>query len=311
MAHHWIATRPGGLDVFSFEEYDVPAPQHGEVTIAVRAAGMNPADAKHVASGAGDFPRAIGYEVAGVVSAVGPDTEIASGPVAVGDEVLAFRISGGWATDVTVPARGRLRQAGVAVVRRGRQPAARRHDGRRDAARHRRRPRATRSWCTARPGPSASACSSRPRCIGARVVGTASPASHDVVTRVRRRAGGVRRRARAAGARRSRPRAWPRRSTASAPTRRSTCPSPWSPTADASSRSRPPTAPARRASPPSPARCPASQAYRASVRADLVERAGAGPLVVPVARSFPLADAARGRRAADGPAPRGKLVLEP
>ena len=67
MAHRWIATRPGGLDGFTFEEHDVPAPQAGEVTISVRAAGMNPADAKHVAAGTGDFPRAIGYEVAGVV----------------------------------------------------------------------------------------------------------------------------------------------------------------------------------------------------------------------------------------------------
>src|SRR4051794_9800599 len=106
MAQHWIATRPGDLDVFLFEEYDVAPPGEGQVTIAVRAAGMNPADAKHVARGdAAEFPKAIGYEVAGVVSAVGPDTGIGSGPVAVGDEVLAFRISGGWATEVTVAAR--------------------------------------------------------------------------------------------------------------------------------------------------------------------------------------------------------------
>ena len=70
------------------------------MTIAVRAAGMNPADAKHVARGdAADFPKAIGYEVAGVVSAVGSGSPVE----AVGDEVLAFRISGGWATEVTVP----------------------------------------------------------------------------------------------------------------------------------------------------------------------------------------------------------------
>src|SRR3954451_1216238 len=106
MAQHWIATRPGGLDVFELEEYDVPPPSPGEVTITVRAAGMNPADAKHVARGdAADFPKPIGYEVAGVVSAVGADTAIGSGPVAVGDEVLAFRISGGWASEVTVAAR--------------------------------------------------------------------------------------------------------------------------------------------------------------------------------------------------------------
>src|SRR3954468_14994362 len=106
MPQHWIAARPGGLDVFVFEGYDVPSPGQGGVSTAVRAAGMNPADAKHVARGdAADFPKAIGYEVAGVVSALGPGTEITSGSVAVDDEVLAFRIRGGWATDVTVAAR--------------------------------------------------------------------------------------------------------------------------------------------------------------------------------------------------------------
>lgn len=106
MAQHWVANRPGGIDVFELVDHDVPAPGPGELTIEVRAAGMNPADAKHVARGnPEDFPKPIGYEAAGVVTAVGPDTEAASGPVAVGDEVLAFRISGGWATEVTVPAR--------------------------------------------------------------------------------------------------------------------------------------------------------------------------------------------------------------
>jgi NADPH2:quinone reductase len=106
MAQHWIATRPGDLDVFELQDYDVSAPERGDVTVQVRAAGMNPADSKHVARGKPDaFPKAVGYELAGVVTAVGPDTEIASGGGAVGDEVLAFRISGGWSTEVTVPAR--------------------------------------------------------------------------------------------------------------------------------------------------------------------------------------------------------------
>src|SRR3954470_17195304 len=107
MAQHWIATRPGRLDVFELEQYDVRPPEPGEVTIPVRAAGMTPADAKRVTRGdAADFPKPIGYEVAGVVSAVGADTGIGSGPMAVGDEVLAFRISGGWATEVSVWERG-------------------------------------------------------------------------------------------------------------------------------------------------------------------------------------------------------------
>lgn len=106
MAQHWVAARPGGLEVFDLVEYDVPPPAAGEVTVRVRAAGMNPADAKHVANGRPeDFPRPVGYEIAGVVTAIGPGTEIASGAVAEGDEVLAFRVRGGWTTEVTVPAR--------------------------------------------------------------------------------------------------------------------------------------------------------------------------------------------------------------
>lgn len=106
MALQWIATRPGDLDVFSLEEVAVPDPGPGEVTIRVRAAGMNPADHKHVAQGdPAVFPRPVGYEVAGELSAVGPGTEIATGGGAVGDAVVAFRISGGWATEITVPAK--------------------------------------------------------------------------------------------------------------------------------------------------------------------------------------------------------------
>jgi NADPH:quinone reductase-like Zn-dependent oxidoreductase len=106
VAQRWVAVRPGGLEVFDLVSYDVPRPAPGEVTVEVRAAGVNPADASHVAEGKrGPFPRGVGYEVAGVLTAVGPETEIAAGGGAVGDEVLAFRVLGGWATDLTVPAR--------------------------------------------------------------------------------------------------------------------------------------------------------------------------------------------------------------
>jgi NADPH:quinone reductase-like Zn-dependent oxidoreductase len=105
MAQRWIAARPGGLEVFDFVSYDVLPPVAGEVTVEVRAAGVNPADTSHVAEGKrGPFPRGVGYEVAGVLTAIGPETEIASGGGAVGDEVLAFRVLGGWATDMTIPA---------------------------------------------------------------------------------------------------------------------------------------------------------------------------------------------------------------
>lgn len=107
MAHRWIATDFGGLDVLREVDVQVPAPRSGEVTIEVRAAGMNPADYKHIASGKDRslLPVPIGYEVAGVISALGPDTEIASGGGKIGDEVLAFRISGGYASSVVVPAK--------------------------------------------------------------------------------------------------------------------------------------------------------------------------------------------------------------
>jgi NADPH2:quinone reductase len=106
MAQHWVAARPGGLEVFDLVSFDVPPPASGEVTVAVRAAGVNPADASHVAEGKrGPFPRGVGYEIAGVLTAIGPDTEIASGGGAVGDQVLAFRVLGGWATEMNVAAR--------------------------------------------------------------------------------------------------------------------------------------------------------------------------------------------------------------
>jgi NADPH:quinone reductase len=56
---------------------------------------------------------------------------------------------------------------------------------------------------------------------------------------------------------------------------------------------------------------PASRDYRASVRAELVRRAGAGELVVPVARSFPLSDALAATELLMGQHPGGKLVLVP
>jgi NADPH2:quinone reductase len=102
---HWLVTQPGGLEMFSLEDYEVPPPGEGEVTIAVRAAGMNPADYKYAGRGnPEDFPVPVGYEVAGVLTAVGPGTEIASGGGAVGDEVLAYRVRGGWATALNVAA---------------------------------------------------------------------------------------------------------------------------------------------------------------------------------------------------------------
>ena len=107
MAQHWVATHYGDLDGLELQEVTPPAPGPGEVTIEVAAAGMNPADYKRVLDGRDDslLPAPIGFEVAGVLSAIGEGTEIASGPAQVGDAVLAFRVTGGYASALTVPAR--------------------------------------------------------------------------------------------------------------------------------------------------------------------------------------------------------------
>jgi NADPH:quinone reductase len=105
VARKWVAVGFGGAEVLRNIEVDVPDPGPGQVRIDVRAAGMNPADAKHIAPGQdpGLLPLSLGYEVAGVVTAFGPDTELASGGGAPGDEVVA-QVSGGYCTAVTTSA---------------------------------------------------------------------------------------------------------------------------------------------------------------------------------------------------------------
>ncbi|MFC9688777.1 NAD(P)-dependent alcohol dehydrogenase [Kribbella sp. NPDC056951] len=67
----------GGPDTMRLEEFELPAPQAGEVAVSIRAASVNPIDWKlrqgqlKVMTGRA-FPRAMGSDFAGVVSAVGP-----------------------------------------------------------------------------------------------------------------------------------------------------------------------------------------------------------------------------------------------
>lgn len=100
----WVATGTAGVADIVLIESELPSPGPGEVVIEVRAAGVNPADLKHAMRQDGHaLPWPIGYEVAGEIAALGPDTEIASGPASIGDPVLAFRVAGGYATALTVP----------------------------------------------------------------------------------------------------------------------------------------------------------------------------------------------------------------
>lgn len=98
-----MATSFGGPEVLELVDYEAPEPGTGQVRIAVRAAGMNPADLKGFAATPGRdpsvLPKTIGFEVSGTVDALGPGTE----GLKTGDEVLAFRVSGGYSTHVTVP----------------------------------------------------------------------------------------------------------------------------------------------------------------------------------------------------------------
>jgi NADPH:quinone reductase len=105
-ARRWVATNFGGPEVLDEIEVGLPDPSPGEVTIEVRAAGMNPADYKHFSRGQDPklLPLTIGYEVAGVIAAIGADTEIASGGGAVGDEVVAFQVSDGYSSALNAPA---------------------------------------------------------------------------------------------------------------------------------------------------------------------------------------------------------------
>lgn len=106
MATQWLATDFGGPEVLKQVPIDLPPPATGEVTIEVRASGMNPADYKHFSPGQDPslLPVTIGYEASGLISVIGADTEIATGGGGVGDEVVAFQIMGSYATHITVRA---------------------------------------------------------------------------------------------------------------------------------------------------------------------------------------------------------------
>jgi NADPH:quinone reductase len=103
-----LATAFGGPDVLSLADQPTAEPGPGEARIAVRAAGVNPIDWK-VYSGAlgadpARLPIRLGSEAAGVVTAVGPDATGPAGPITAGQEVIAFRAPGSYASELVVPA---------------------------------------------------------------------------------------------------------------------------------------------------------------------------------------------------------------
>jgi NADPH:quinone reductase-like Zn-dependent oxidoreductase len=103
-----VAAAYGGPEVLSVIDESVPDPGPGHAKIAVRAAGVNPVDYKMYSGAFGadpaNLPLRLGLEAAGVVTAVGADAVGPAGPIRVGDEVIAYRASGSYAAEVLVPA---------------------------------------------------------------------------------------------------------------------------------------------------------------------------------------------------------------
>jgi len=107
MARVVVATAFGGTEVLLVVEEDVDPPGAGEIRLAVRAAGINPVDWKRYSGARGTaagLPMRLGFEAAGVVTELGGEAVGPAGPVAVGDEVMAYRIDGGYADELVVPA---------------------------------------------------------------------------------------------------------------------------------------------------------------------------------------------------------------
>jgi NADPH:quinone reductase len=108
MSRAVVATAYGGPEVLAVVDEPLTAPGPGEARIEVRASGVNPVDYKiysgSFGSDPGRLPLRLGLEAAGKVTAVGPEAVGPAGPVAVGDEVIAFRVSGGYAAELVVPA---------------------------------------------------------------------------------------------------------------------------------------------------------------------------------------------------------------
>ena len=103
-----VATAYGGPEVLAVTDEPLPAPGPGEARIKVRACGVNPVDYKMYSGSFGSdpsrLPLRLGLEAAGEVIAVGPDAIGPAGPAAVGDEVIAYRIAGGYAAELVVRA---------------------------------------------------------------------------------------------------------------------------------------------------------------------------------------------------------------
>lgn len=63
----------GDHSVLQVDEIDTPEPEDDEIVVEVRAASINPTDAKRVSRGSGPVPKTTGSDFAGTVESVGAD----------------------------------------------------------------------------------------------------------------------------------------------------------------------------------------------------------------------------------------------
>lgn len=101
-----MQSRLGGPEVLEVRDVEVPEPGPTEVLVEVKAAGVNPVDWKMRAGGGlGDPPFSVGWDVSGVVAAVGPGVT----RFEVGDEVFGMprfpSEAAAYADYVTAPSR--------------------------------------------------------------------------------------------------------------------------------------------------------------------------------------------------------------
>src|SRR5215831_10035104 len=99
----WIP-KAGPPEVLEVRNGPEPAPRDGEVSIRVRASGVNFADVSARLGfypDAPPFPCVVGYEVAGTIDRVGAGVD---GGLVPGHRVVALTRFGGYAEAVAVPA---------------------------------------------------------------------------------------------------------------------------------------------------------------------------------------------------------------
>jgi NADPH:quinone reductase-like Zn-dependent oxidoreductase len=103
-----VAESYGGPEVLALQDIELPALGAGQVLVDVRAAGTNPIDFKLYSGDMGrdpaNLPMPLGMEVAGVVVATAQGVAGYTGPLTVGDEVIAATVRGGYGERVIADA---------------------------------------------------------------------------------------------------------------------------------------------------------------------------------------------------------------